>query len=189
MASEALKQQVALLNRDRADYTETFKGDKVTIPAGKAIKMSRRDAVQFRGQYGGSADGDPTRPKIKNLIMLPIKEINPDLVAGELKDLAAPVAKTYICNYDGREFDSQEELDEHLEAIKGNRVGKDEAGNLVVGAEPELAEVTDMVDCPFCGRIGLKGAAGLQAHLRQCPKVKNPASQEEEQETEEEVVA
>jgi hypothetical protein len=184
--AEAQKQVVALLNRDHKDYSETFKGDMLTIPAGKAVKMSRRDAVQFRGQYGGSVEGDPTRPKVKNLIILPITEINPNLIAGELKDLTAPAAGVYICNYDGKEFGSQAELDAHLASIKSGHASRDESGNIVVGSEPEpLAEKDDMVSCPFCGKIGLKGAVGLQAHLRVCPKVKKDVTEEERQQVEE----
>ena len=170
MAAE--REMVALLNRDSVEYVEQYKSNVLKIPAGKAIKMSRRDAVQFKGTYSGSVDGDPTRVKIKNLIMLPVSEINPDLIAGELADLAKPAGGTYICNYDGREFTTQEALDAHLEGLKNKTVGKDEMGNIVTApVVPELSDPDEMVSCQFCGKMGLKGARGLQAHMRICPKL------------------
>lgn len=45
--------KVKVWNDSTHDWTETFKGDKITIKAKEHIEMEESEAVEFKGQYSG----------------------------------------------------------------------------------------------------------------------------------------
>jgi hypothetical protein len=159
-----MKQSTAVVNRDTAPYTETWKGKVLTIQPGHAIIMQMHDAIDFFGTYSGSDPLDPQRPKVKNLVKIQASDWKGP-IDQELATDRQPLEQTYICNYDGQTFPTQEMLNEHLK-LHGDVVAKDDS-------EGKLSDPDGEVKCPFCGAEGLKGHKGLKTHLSQhCKAVK-----------------
>ncbi len=127
-------------NKHTEPYSEEFQGEMITIPGGGQIEMDYFDAVSFRGQRPPSIDGD-----------IPLKMIEIE----RLDDLD----QAWICNLCKKEFNSKEELNDHLSDHSSSTVG---AKNEVV------------YECPFCG-FEAKNKAGLMAHMRGCNAKSEPA--------------
>lgn len=99
-------------------HEENFRGDKVVIPVGGYVLMDYEDAVQFKGQYFPiKKNGDGVQlPESYKMI-----EIRPDT------DADAPVTKQkYVCQMDGREFESATALEAYTKAMYGDQVVTDE---------------------------------------------------------------
>lgn len=102
-----------LWNRDSKPFSQkTPDGRLITIEPGKFVRMSRRDAVVFNGLY-------PGYQVVKAL------EI-------ELEPIGS-AEKKFICNADGKEFDTKEALQEHLDKIN-----------------PKKEEPSKTYACPIC---------------------------------------
>lgn len=99
------------------EHVEDFRGDMVRIPAKGFIVMSWPDAVQFRGQY---------TPIIRDGLG---KDLKPKMIRVEKIDAGAPeyAAQKFVCQVDGREFNTQAELDSYIAANHTERMVDDEA--------------------------------------------------------------
>lgn len=104
--------QVLVKNNGSKTYTENWKGDEYTIPAGETIQMSKRDAAHFLGTYPGK--------DIEK--RLDIEDLDSQI----LTTPATPEKKVYKCMLDDKEFDSQKKLDAYLDTKK-SQVFKDSA--------------------------------------------------------------
>jgi len=169
----ASNEKVAVLNYGSENYSQEWKGDVYEIPAGKAVKMSRGDASKFLASMS-PPDPQTKKPKFKKLKSIPLEEAESFIIreySNKTKN-----QEQYVSNYDGKVFSSKEALDAHLESIKHLTTDPDK----IVEKDPEpLQDPTGMVRCPFCGKDGIKGQAGLKIHMSQhCPAIKNPTTEE-----------
>lgn len=119
-----MAQYVYVENYGSKTYEEIFRGKKITIPSRGRIKMARREAVAFIGTMSANGyvdeDGkfDNTKPAEKKLRMV----IDQSSKQEEQKP---------TCNLDGKEFDSDEELERYLKSVENKTVEKDENGRIV----------------------------------------------------------
>jgi len=163
-----MKDAVAVLNCGNEQYQEDWNGNNFAIPAGKAITMKRRDAITFLGRMSSTDPKDPAGAPIpKKLKIVPLHEAA-SFVVKEYDEIVGTTKKEYTCNYDGKVFTSQEALDAHLNTLTDKTVKPDD-----VMKEPDKQDPAGMVTCPFCNKADLKGAMGLQNHIKHCPKVKS----------------
>lgn len=91
-------------------YREEFKGVKYAIGPKQAIKMDRRSALQFLGTTGTSSI---EKGVVKNL----------EIIENENDVEEAPEVTKYVSNVDGREFDTQKELDNYLSTMNLEETG------------------------------------------------------------------
>ena len=101
-------------------HVEDFKGDKIEIPAGSFIVMDYEDAVQFKSQYfamkfDAMEQQDPRSFKCIKL--------EPILEPEEIKSVEKVV---YVCNLDGKKFETAEALNAHISANYADKVVVDE---------------------------------------------------------------
>lgn len=162
-----MKNPVAVFNNDHQTYSEVWREVNYTIPSGKAIVMARRDANNFVGSYGGADPHDPTRPKTKALVILPVEKAKGKIV-GEYEQSLPDEIEQFICQLDGTTYPDQLSLDTHLATLK-DRVYRDE--------RLDKAAPTDEVKCPFCLKA-MKGKAGLKIHLSHCTGAEDDNSTE-----------
>lgn len=125
------------------DYSEEFKGDKLTVPAKDYIVMEEYDADLFLGQLTvvkRDAQGRDLIPK-----MLRKEIIIDEAEEPKLKDRYAPkVEKTpqvLICPFDSQRFISYTELNRHL-------------------AEKHLSDITSVIQKQKPGRPKKSEAQG-----------------------------
>jgi len=105
MAVETTYRKVKLWNRHSEDFSQVVKGDKIHIPAGKSITVSRRQALDIRGHYPGK--------NVKTKL-----EIEPIL---ETID----VPEEWLDHKTGRTFSSREALLRHLGVDPGTKAKPD----------------------------------------------------------------
>lgn len=150
MGSLRVKQMCDVINRDTEPYTELFKDKTITIPAGGSVRMTRSEAVQFCGTHPGF-DTQRGRDRIKmlDLRFLPINTSKAD--------------EEFVSPRDGKKFETQEELDRHLETFADEVFKDEEFEELEEEKTQELQG--NMVKCPLCGKA-VKGRLGLEMHLR-----------------------
>jgi hypothetical protein len=89
-------------------HTETFKGDKVTVPANGSIEMEFFDAHEFKGQFYPplvDADGGQQEKSFKRIRVMPIVE-------GEAA-LSPEKPRCQACKY---EATSKQDLEDHIDA-------------------------------------------------------------------------
>jgi hypothetical protein len=67
--------KVAVRNRNEHDYSEEFRGVKLSIPAGGYIEMERDDAVYFLGQCNSIVRDVDGRPKPESYKKLYIEDL------------------------------------------------------------------------------------------------------------------
>ena len=108
-----MAQMVKVVNVGTVDYIDTYRDNPVKIPAWKSITMQRRDAIEFLGRM--SPAGKDGKPVPKMLVIEPIEASGKE---------EAPEGK-FICNLDGAEFDTQEELDEYLKKFASKTVSRE----------------------------------------------------------------
>jgi len=94
MATEMTYRKAKVWNRNTEEYSQIVKGEKVHIPAGGSLTVSRRQALDIRGHYPG-----------KNVITR--IEIEPILEA-------VNVQEDYVDHRTGKTFSSKESLLKHL---------------------------------------------------------------------------
>lgn len=89
--------KVKVWNDNKYPHTETFKGDKITIPAGGFIEMDYVEAVEFQGQFTpikklGTGADDPTGFKMIRVEQPkePVFKEDPNMVHATGKMLGSP---------------------------------------------------------------------------------------------------
>lgn len=87
---------VHVVNKMDHEYSESFKGDLITLKPNEKKKMDRFDAAMFLGQFAGD--------KVeKNLEIEPIFE--------EQKE-------EFISQLDGKKFDNKDEYEKHIDSLR-----------------------------------------------------------------------
>lgn len=106
-------------NNGPVEYSEEFKGKRITIPAGGEIRMSFSEAHQFKSQFIApryNGRGEPVNAKPLSVVADPIGP-----------DAKTDASKEFTCMFDGETFDSQEELNAHIKANYMDKLSKDDA--------------------------------------------------------------
>lgn len=98
---------VWLINKADTDYEEKVNGQVYKIKAKGKIKLPRHEAAQVRGQWPGN----------KVIKMLAIEPIFPTEAELGIEK------KSYVSQIDGKEFDTQEALNKHLEDLRKKMKG------------------------------------------------------------------
>lgn len=98
--------QAKVWNDWTAEHVETFKGETIRIPAKGFIVMDWAEAVQFKGSY---------TPIVRDGME---RDLKPKMIRLEKIAVASPEPEKqrFICQMDGKEFSSQQELDEYIAA-------------------------------------------------------------------------
>lgn len=92
------------------DWTEMFKGEKISIPSGKCIEMEFFEATEFKGQFSPiRIKGDETQDP-KSFKMIRVEKINQE--DGEL-DIRHDISQCNLCK---KSFNSEAALLKHSEA-------------------------------------------------------------------------
>ena len=91
-------------------YKEEFKGVKYSIKPKQAIKMDRRSALQFLGTCGTSSI---EKGIVKNL----------EIIENETELEEVEESTKFVSNVDGKEFDTQKDLEEYLSSLNPEEVG------------------------------------------------------------------
>lgn len=110
-----MAQHVFVENVGDKVYEETFREKDIIIPPGGKIKMQRREALIFLSMM--SPTGKNGAPVEKRLRIVPVD-------SGASTEADEP-KKEFICNLDGKKFDTQRELDEHLRTIASKVVTRE----------------------------------------------------------------
>jgi hypothetical protein len=160
--SEQTKEIWAVINTGTKEYRETYKDKVYVIPAGKFIKLPRREALEFCGNCPG-ADA-----KTGKMIEKPLRIQRGPAPAGET------LAQDYISPFTGEYFASEAELNAHIELYKDAHpetvAQADEPSNV---SEPQAGEIvtpennSGLLVCPIC-QLKVRGKHGLQIHLKAC---------------------
>jgi hypothetical protein len=146
---------VKVKNNGSKDFEQRYKDALISIPKGKTVKMSRRDAIAFLGLLSPADPKDPNSSGLeKNLEIIPLDEI----------DETPDAPEKFICHVDNKEFDTQEQLDEYIKRFEDQRIKKEPEGTKNPEDDtPDLPSLT----CPICKKTGIKGKHGLKVHLGQ----------------------
>lgn len=94
---------VQVINKGGKTYKEEFKGKMIELAPGKSIKMERTEAVQFVGSVGSS--------NVEKGI-----EKNLEIIRGPIP-VPEAIDQKFVSHLDGKVFDTQKELDDHLKSI------------------------------------------------------------------------
>jgi hypothetical protein len=102
-------------------HKEMFRGDMIEIKANQYRLMDYEDAVQFKGQYFPmimSADGthDPKGFKVLKL----------EAHTEDTEVIEKPKEQVFVCQFDGKKFTSQAELEKYTNSNYGALIFKDE---------------------------------------------------------------
>jgi hypothetical protein len=117
--------KVKVWNDNVYPYSETFKGDKIHIPAKQCIEMEEEDAISFRGTFSPpvrDADGNDTPAGYK---MIRIEGGGP----------AAQTAKTaadHVCQLCKEKFQTESSLILHSEHAHKDQIVVDEAAEAAI---------------------------------------------------------
>lgn len=112
---------VKVYNDNIYPYREVFKEEVYEIPAGGFITMDKAKAIMFHGSFSPIVKNAQGEYDPKYFKKIRLEEISPEV--------AKPVAK-FICQMDGKEFNSQKELDawideNHLDNLSDSKVAED----------------------------------------------------------------
>lgn len=110
-----MAKQAYVLNKGDSTYKEFFKGNTIVIKPGEKVKMQRREAIAFLSQI--SPPDKQGYPVEKKLVLVPID--------GNEKE-----EEKFVCNLDGKEFDTQSDLDAYLAIVSNKTVEKDDTGSI-----------------------------------------------------------
>lgn len=99
---------VRVYNDNKFPHREMFRDRQIEIEPGAYVVMDEGEAIQFRGQYtpiktDGTGRHLPEYFKIIRLAPHSLQEVP-----------KGPEPKKFVCQLDGREFDSQEALDQYV---------------------------------------------------------------------------
>lgn len=110
---------VRVWNDNKYEYRETFKGDKVVIPAGKFIEMQEDEAIQFKGTFSPPVLDSDGNHKPEGFKMIRLERITAEMIeeakVNELKCLAC-----------AKELATQAQLDAHIKEAHADQHVKDE---------------------------------------------------------------
>ena len=105
-------------NKHTLDHKELFRGDKIEIPAGKFVLMDYEDAHQFKGQY----------VPMKFDAMEQQTEETKKILFLEPDDKEEVVPKSgYVCQMDGKAFNTKAELEAYTAANYKDLAFKDDS--------------------------------------------------------------
>jgi len=110
-----MAQHVLVKNIGEKPYVDTFRDEPINISPGGTVTMQRREAITFLGRMSNS--GKDGKPIEKKLVMIPISGA---------QAVAAESEKKFVCNLDGHECGSQEELDEYLKRFASKTVKREQ---------------------------------------------------------------
>jgi len=139
MATETTHRKAKIWNRNSEDYSQIVKGEKVHIPKGKSITVSRRQALDIRGHYPGK--GVVTKLEIEPILeKVEVDEQWVDHRTGKIyptKDsllrhlgvdpALASKPKGFECVICGEECETKDELVAHLAKCVPEHAPKQEA--------------------------------------------------------------
>lgn len=111
--------QVYVINENSHPYKEKFNDRLIEIGAGERITMDSDEARRFLGKCNGVMKDGGGQPDPRGF-----KRLRIEAVVGQAAP-AAPEAETFISQMTGEKFQSQAELDKHLEKYK-DRIVVDE---------------------------------------------------------------
>lgn len=118
------------MHPDGKTHKETFRGDMIEIPANQYVLMDYEDAYQFKGQYYPmkfDAMGQQDRNSFKVLKLEPHD------------GSAVTVPTKFVCQMDGKSFDTKAELDAYTKANYADLAFKDEAlEKTIEQTQPEI---------------------------------------------------
>lgn len=97
--------QVRVYNDNIYPFKQNFKDEEIHIPAGGFVMMSPADAVIFRGSYSPMMKGANGQPDPKFFKKIRVEEIG----------APEPERKKYICQFDGKEFQTEEALEAYID--------------------------------------------------------------------------
>lgn len=118
----AAKWEVWNVHKDGLTHREMYKGDLIEIPAGKYILMDYDEAVQFKSQFFKFEKDAMDQQKPSTYKMIVLKK--------HLGDSSEHEANKFICHMDGKEFQSQQALDQYVkENFSGQEIVDDVAEN------------------------------------------------------------
>lgn len=123
--------QVKVWNDNIYDYTEEFRDQTIKIPAGKYILMEEGEAKLFKGSFNSPILDHDDMPDPRGYKKIRIER------DGAIADLQeeAEVSKVYVCQADGSEFTSKEELDEYVKDNFAHLIVKDEEAERQMAAK------------------------------------------------------
>lgn len=107
-----MAQHVFVVNDGSETFVDSFRGKKIAIRPNEKIKMQRREAIAFLSTMSPKDPHDPLRLVPKMLRIVPIDDYKE--------------VEKFICNLDGKEFDTQEQLDDYLKSVANKTFEKDE---------------------------------------------------------------
>jgi hypothetical protein len=93
--------EVYLVNDGNTTYKEKVKGDWIVIEPGDGLRIKRHEAAIIRGQF----NGDKVEKRLRVVPIFPTSA-------------EAGLAGTYVCQLDGKAFNSQEELEAYLQKLR-----------------------------------------------------------------------
>ncbi|MBF8253261.1 MAG: hypothetical protein HW379_1603 [Actinobacteria bacterium] len=102
-------------------HVEFFKGDKIEIPAGQFIVMDYEDATNFKSQYFPMKFDAMEQPDPTGFKCLKLEPILDESV--EEKTVEKVI---YVCNLDGKKFETAEALNAHISSNYSDRIVVDE---------------------------------------------------------------
>lgn len=107
-------------------HREMFRGDMVEIKAGSYVLMDYEDAYQFKGQFcpiklDGMGQPDPVSFKVLKL-------------EPHTENAKAEITQKFVCQRDGKVFNTKAELDAYTEANYKDDVFHDEALDEIIEA-------------------------------------------------------
>jgi len=117
---------VKVWNRNTFPHTEKFKGKTLTIAPGKFIEMEAGDALLFKSAFSPirvDKNGMPTKESRK---MIEVEGLFQPSPSGEVHKGLATSLSGFVCQFDGRKFATQEELDSYIELNHADKIVVDE---------------------------------------------------------------
>lgn len=111
--------QVKVWNDNVHPYKETFREQKIEIPAKGFIKMDAEEAHLFKGTFAGILRDADNNPDPRGYKMIRIEAIG--------AEDAEPAPIQFISQVTGEKFTTQKELDEHLKQFKDRLFVDEEA--------------------------------------------------------------
>lgn len=99
-------------------HKEKFRDETIEIKAGGYVLMDYEDAVQFRGQFMPMKKDGMGQPDPKFFKCIELKQHD---------ESAEPEKKKFVSMMDGREFQTQAELDAYVKSNFADQVFKDVA--------------------------------------------------------------
>lgn len=112
------KWRVYNVHRDGLTHKEKFRGEEIVIPPGGFVLMDYEDAVLFKGQYYPMQFDGMNQQTPESMKMIKIE--------ADSEDAVVPVKMKFVCQRDGKEFESQAQLDAYTKAQFGDEVFVDE---------------------------------------------------------------